>query len=184
MLAPMKTIQIHVKTVQQLFEFKDPSPFWERDLDSSFANYLVSSAYELRRDTTKAFRISIQIDESEKDLSEVNIDTALKSYFNYQIDNKRREFKRTLKTARIFLLVGLLSLSICLVLAQGLTHINSEAIRTSLREGVIIFGWVSLWKPLEVFLFDWYPIYDQIKLYRQLNASEVEVKFLGLNSAV
>jgi hypothetical protein len=32
------------------------------------------------------------------------------------------------------------------------------------REGVVIIGWVAMWRPLEVFLYDWWPLREQ-RLY-------------------
>lgn len=172
----MNIIEIHVKEVSQLFDSRDPAPFHERDLDSSFATYLIASAEE-HSTRSKPFRIQIDIDEPHATLHEEKIVTAIQSYFTYQIDLKRLEFTRTLRMARLFLVIGFATLLLCLFIARVLRVIESDFIQTTLREGVIIFGWVSLWKPLELFLFDWYPIYDQIRLYKKISTSPMSVVF-------
>ncbi|MDG0818138.1 hypothetical protein [Bdellovibrio svalbardensis] len=172
----MNVIEIHIKEVPQLFDSRDPAPFHERDLDSSFANYLIACAEESKT-RSKYFRIQIDIDERHPTIDEEKISAAIHSYFKYQIELKRLEFTRTMRMARLFLLFGLIILFLCLSIAQILQNIESDFIKTSLREGVVIFGWVSLWKPLEVFLFDWYPIYDKIRLYRKIFASQINILF-------
>ncbi|MNL21818.1 hypothetical protein D3C87_1431260 [compost metagenome] len=83
-----------------------------------------------------------------------------------------------MRMARLFFFIGLIALTICLSLANVLKYIQSEVIKTSFREGVVIFGWVSLWRPFEVFMFDWYPIYSDARLYKKIFASDIRVVFL------
>ena len=173
----MNVIEIHVKEVAQLFDSRDPAPFHERDLDDSFATYLISSAEE-HKTRSRKFRIQIDIDETSPTLDDDKIISAIRSYFSYQVELKRLEFKRTLRMARLFLTIGFFILAICLFFASLLKSIESEFIQTTLREGVVIFGWVSLWKPLEVFLFDWYPIYDHIRLYKKILSAPLKIIYL------
>ncbi|MEZ6023246.1 MAG: hypothetical protein R3C16_07525 [Hyphomonadaceae bacterium] len=43
-------------------------------------------------------------------------------------------------------------------------------------EGVIILGWVANWRPLEIFLYDWWPLRRRRKLYQRLAAAPVELR--------
>jgi len=42
-----------------------------------------------------------------------------------------------------------------------------------LRESMVIGGWVALWRPLEIFLYDWWPILAERKLYDRLSVMPV-----------
>ena len=172
----MNIIEIHVKEAPQLFDARDPAPFHERDLDESFATYLVASAEE-QKIRSRQFSIQIDIDEKHQTLDEEKIVTAVRSYFTYRAELKRLEFTRTLRMARLFLTIGLFILAVCLFIANLLKSIESDFIQSTLREGVVIFGWVSLWKPLELFLFDWYPTYDQIRLYKKILSAPINVVY-------
>jgi hypothetical protein len=33
------------------------------------------------------------------------------------------------------------------------------------EEGLLIVGWVAMWRPLEIFLYDWRPIWRRCRLY-------------------
>jgi hypothetical protein len=46
-----------------------------------------------------------------------------------------------------------------------------------LKEGLIIIGWVSMWRPMELLLFDWLPIYDKLRLLRKLLSTEIDIQF-------
>jgi len=39
----------------------------------------------------------------------------------------------------------------------------------------VIGGWVALWRPLEIFLYDWWPIVGQRKTYALLSTLPVSV---------
>lgn len=45
-----------------------------------------------------------------------------------------------------------------------------------IEESLIIFGWVANWKPIEIFLYEWWPIVRRRDLYRQLARAEVELR--------
>jgi hypothetical protein len=44
-----------------------------------------------------------------------------------------------------------------------------------MREGFVIGGWVAMWRPLEIFLYDWWPIVVQRRLYERLSGLDVRV---------
>jgi hypothetical protein len=45
-----------------------------------------------------------------------------------------------------------------------------------LEESLIIFGWVANWKPIETFLYDWWPIVRRRNLYQRLANAQVELR--------
>jgi hypothetical protein len=38
-----------------------------------------------------------------------------------------------------------------------------------------IIGWVALWRPLEIFLYDWWPLRATQRLYERLSEMSVKV---------
>jgi hypothetical protein len=45
-----------------------------------------------------------------------------------------------------------------------------------LEESLILFAWVANWRPIEIFLYEWWPIDRRRHLYRRLAAAKVEIK--------
>lgn len=171
----VQVIEIRVNEVQQLFDSRDPAPFRERDLDENFIQYLEAYVDELL--VRRPLKIQIYIAKENDAVSAQVIRDAIHEYFKYQIQIRRGQFAKVLRTAQLFLLIGACILIICLGLAQFTKRIDNEMIRTTLREGMLIFGWVSMWKPLELILFDWYPIYDRIRIYGRLVKAQIEIIF-------
>lgn len=169
-------IEVRVKSPQQLFDARDPAPFRERDLDDAFVEYIFSSVREFA--ASSPLKIVIYIEENEtKDLSRESVREAIRSYFVYKIDIQKGDLNTFMKRAQLFLLIGLLVLASCIGIAQSLTVPNPPGAIGILREGIVIFGWVSIWKPIELILFDWYPIFERLRFYKKLLATEVDIRF-------
>jgi hypothetical protein len=169
-------IEVRVKSSQQLFDARDPAPFRERDLDDDFVEYIVSSVREFAISTP--LKIVIYVEEPEsKDLHKDSIREAIRSYFSYKNDLQRGDLKSFIKQAQLFLVIGLAVLVSCIGIAQSLTVPTPPGAIGILREGIVIFGWVSIWKPIELILFDWYPIFEKLRFYRKLLGMEIDLRF-------
>ena len=169
-------IEVRVRGTQQLFDARDPSPFRERDLDDDFVEYFVSAAREFS--ISSPLKIIIYIEEEETTLLPIDsIRAAIHSYLAYQMDLQRGDLKSYVKRAQLFLLLGLLVLVGCIGLAQNIVVPTPPGALGILREGIVIFGWVSVWKPIELILFDWYPLFERLRFYRKLLTTEIDIHF-------
>lgn len=169
-------IEVRVKTSQQLFDARDPAPFRERDLDDDFVEYIASSVREFSFSTP--VKIVIYIEEAEaKDLPKASIREAIHSYLTYQIDLQRTNLKTFIKRSQIYLLIGVSILILCLTLSQRFQTPIDQGPLGILREGLIIFGWVSMWKPIELILYDWYPLYEKLRFFKKLLTTEIDIRF-------
>lgn len=44
-----------------------------------------------------------------------------------------------------------------------------------LQDGLVIIGWVALWRPAEIFLYDWWPLRGEVVRYGILSRIAVRV---------
>lgn len=174
-----KWIEVRIKTAQQLFDARDPAPFRERDLDDDFVEYITSSFLEFPKYSLAKIVIYVEENES-KDTSKEAIETAIRAFFSFQIDFQQSHLKAFFRRAQVFLLIGLAVLGICLSVSQAISE-NAGQIYQVLKEGLIIFGWVSIWKPIETLLFDWYPLFEKLQLYKRIQKSEIETLYGSIN---
>jgi hypothetical protein len=77
------------------------------------------------------------------------------------------------RIGRRSLAIGVPILIACLILAHILAAYFNEAL---VEESFLILGWVANWRPLEIFLYDWWPIAHRRDLYRRLSAATIESK--------
>lgn len=171
-----KWIEIRVKNPLQLFDARDPAPFRERDLDEKFIEYIITAVQEFPISTP--LKIVIYIEENISNQFTINsIKEAIQSYLEYQKDLQKRNLKNFIKKSQVFFIFGLAILFLCISITQSLPPNSPLGFIRILREGMIIFGWVSMWKPIELVLFDWYPIYEKVRLYKKILNTEFDIKF-------
>jgi hypothetical protein len=46
-----------------------------------------------------------------------------------------------------------------------------------IKDSLLIGGWVAMWRPLEIFLYDWWPIRQEAQLYDRLSAMPVRIVY-------
>ena len=74
-------------------------------------------------------------------------------------------------------MIGVVVLAACFLTARAVTAgLGSENLGGIVRESLIILGWVANWKPIEIFLYDWWPVARRRNLYRCLAAATVELR--------
>src|SRR6185295_3869631 len=105
---------------------------------------------------------------------------AIRVHFARRSRLLRRDLRRLLRRGLISLGIGLAFLAVFFIIAQVVGRLMGESgLATLFREGLIIVGWVAMWRPLEIFLYDWWPIVGQRRLYDRLSRIEVRVFHKG-----
>ncbi len=169
-------IEVRVNDSQRLFDHRDPAPFREKELDDKFVEYIYSSVREFS--LSAPLKILIYIEEKESGgITREAILEAIQSHFSYEIELQTGSLKQFWRRARLFLLIGLSVLIVCLATAQRLAVPDKPGLTGIFREGLTIFGWVSVWKPIEIALFDWYPPFERLRFYKKILSTEMEVQF-------
>ncbi len=165
-------VEIRLNHLEQLFNNLDPLPFWERDLDTNAATYLLESVQELPRRAPIRLRIHLPTRDAAA-LQEL-IGQTIRRYFLYRARINRQRLRNELARGRISLLVGLLFLTLCFGLRETLEALPVSGMGI-LREGLMIMGWVAMWRPLEIFLYNWWPHLGRARLYERVAGLPVEV---------
>lgn len=170
-------IEIFVDTITQLFNSMDPSPFHEKDLDHDAEEFIVSWAQEYHLRDPLFLRIHIRRTSEEPDSAHL-VEQGVHNYFAYRAKLSRLELKRLLKQGRISLVIGFLFLATCL-LSELLIYQSLGTLLPLLRESLTIAGWVAMWRPMQIFLYDWWPVLQTGRLYEKLSRVPVEIQTLA-----
>lgn len=168
-------IDIRLRSSRQLFDGRDPAPFRERDLEDRAVEYLVGAVEELPRDALVKLVFWIS-DEPAPPLSDATIIEAVRAHFQYEVDRLDRQIRQHMRQGQMFLLFGLAVLVIFLTLAELTTRMPAGHLRQIVREGLVITGWVAVWRPIEVLLYDWWPIVEERRVHRRLHEAPIEVR--------
>jgi len=159
-------IEIRLSQPQQLFNSLDPSPFHERDLDEDAEQYIVDSADEYPLDQPLTLVVYLPADPSPGTTPDLS--TGIHNYFAYRAHETQRRVRIFFREGRIALVVGVTFLFVCIALRQLILMVSSGLVAQIADEGLYIVGWVAMWRPLEIFLYDWRPLRRRQRLFTKL----------------
>jgi len=159
-------INLKLRDLAQLFNSMDPSPFLERDLDHDAEEFIVSWARELPKG--HGFELVIHLATPPEPEKAADVENAVKHYFASRADMKQREFRLLLRRGHASLSIGLIFLAACLLGSRLAANLGSEPAAEIAREGLIIAGWVAMWRPLQIYLYDWWPVREEWRILQRL----------------
>ena len=168
-------IEVHVSDLKELFNSFDPTPFHKRDLDPEAEEFIAGWARELRGDLPLG--LVVHADQTAQEDAPDTVRTAVRDHFGRRAQETRQRLRLLFRNGRIALLIGLTVVAVS-VLAGDLVEAfwPDHRLTGIARESFLIGGWVAMWRPLEIFLYDWWPIRAEARLFDRLSAMMVEVR--------
>lgn len=169
-------IELRLRELNQLFDSFDPAPFHEKDLDRDAEEFITSWAREYPPDTPLVFRLHLP-DDQRRFAPEQTVQTAVQHYFAYRSDLARLEVRRTLQQGRMSLIVGLVFLVACMAARELVLRVDAGEWVRIVAEGLLIIGWVAMWRPVELLLYDWWPLLRRRRTFDNLSRMQVQVLY-------
>ena len=168
-------IELNLTRLSQLFNSFDPSPFHERDLDRGAEEYIVSSAEEIP--SQRALSLVIYLPADQIPATGIpNLEEAIHHYFAYRETHEKRRLRMLFRDGRIAFATGVLFLFGCMLLRGLLRAVSDGAVLEIIDEGLLIIGWVAMWRPMEIFLYEWVPISRRCCVFAKLSKIPVVVR--------
>jgi len=178
---PATVIMLRLRELSQLFNSMDPSPFVERDLDADAEEFITSWARELPSNRELELVLQLALPAPADRLA--GVEDAVRRYFATRATIKRFEFSQLMRRGRLSLGVGLIFLVTCLLLGQLVARSVSGAAANIIEEGLTICGWVAMWRPLEIYLYDWWPLFEEQRRLDLLARMHVRIVMPGARSS-
>lgn len=174
--AQVTRIELKLNTVQQLFNSLDPSPFHEKDLDREAEAYIVDWVLESPRENRLMLVLHLPRaacdPEQERSLTE-----SIHNYFGYRVDVTARHLRLMFEQGRLALVIGLLFLATCLLAQHFIANLGLNSLFWSfLEQGLLIGGWVAMWKPIDIFLYQWWPIRRRRRTFERLATMPIKLQ--------
>src|SRR6202030_288748 len=172
-------IEVQVGELKQLFNAIDPSPFRDKDLDPKAEEFIVGWAKELPRDATLALVVDLDPEAGLPDEA-AGLRDAIHEVFSRRAQAYGRRLRDLFRVGRTSLVIGLVALASAIALGDFLAALmKGNRICEIARERLTIGGWVSMWRTLEIFLYDWWPIRSEAQLSERLAAMPVRIRYLN-----
>jgi hypothetical protein len=170
-------IEVRVSELRQLFNAIDPSPFHERELDPRAEQFIVDWASGVPRDAKLALLVHLDRGAGGHDETVV-LREAIHEFFSRRATEARRRLHELFHRGRVSLLIAIAFLALALTVSDRIgSYFPESRLALLVREGALIVGWVALWRPVEVFLYDWWPIQAEIRLLERLTLMPVRIAY-------
>ena len=172
-----KVIEVRVAELRQLFNAIDPSPFRERDLDPRAEEFIVDWSRDLPSDAPLALVVHLERAAGRPDEA-VILREAIHEFFAQRAASSRRNLRQLFRRGRISLVIGLAFLASSTAIGDALaSYFQDSRWAAILQESLLIGGWVVMWRPREVCLYDWRPIREEARLSDRLSAMPVKIVY-------
>ena len=171
--AESNRIEVHVRDLDELFHLLDPAPFY-RKLDDDAEEYIVTRARDLPHHAPLTLLIYVDQGVAREDEGRIMAD-AVRAHFARRVEGSRRELRELFRRGRASVAIGLPFLAATIIGVEVVEMMSVRPLAGVFRESLLIGGWVAMWRPLEIFLYDWWPIRDGRRQFARLARMDVRV---------
>jgi hypothetical protein len=104
------------------------------------------------------------------------IEAAVHQHFTYRKNKSLKQLNRTLQLGWTGLLIAIVFLSLLVSFTlHVIRQMPDGGLSVIFREIVIILGWVALWRPADLLLYQWRQFKREVNLFRKLEQCKVEI---------
>lgn len=174
MVNEIQNIKVEISKLGQLITVDNANTYPGTGVDSDASEYLHNKADLIRLNHDVRLEVSIpKISGEEKELAT----KVLHRFFDYKTQVAKKDLAHNFAqgiTSIIFSVILVISCALIYILFKVLGA--SDGLMTLISSILIIACWVAVWTPVEIFLFNWWPIRHEVRVYRKLSTMEVEFK--------
>jgi len=169
-------IEIKLSSIIQLYNSFDPAPFHEKELDDEAEQYIVNIVRDFPKNTE--FKIVIYLPDGHSCCDEAfKIPAAIRNHFSYRTLMEERKFRERVNYGKFSILIGISFLAVAMVASQAVEDYLSAYPPAHLAAIALeVAGWVAMWEPVTVFLYQLWPILVQKNLYGKISRMETEIR--------
>jgi hypothetical protein len=172
-VAASGVIEVRLKELNQLFDSRDPSPFAEKDLDPKAERYIVDSYREMPGRLVRS--LVVYLDQA-GEAQEAVVADAIREHFARQARHLRQQLRLLIRRGLVSLGIGIAFLAAVFGISTAVSGVmKGHPLAPLFEQGLLIVGWVAMWRPLEIFLYDWWPVAGERRMHERLSGIEVRL---------
>ncbi|WP_027469791.1 hypothetical protein [Deefgea rivuli] len=178
-----ETIELCINSIEQLFNSLDPAPFRERELDRNAERYILSASQKMPSQSNIELLIYLPPNQIAQTQNQP-LELAIRHHFQLRAQEQVGDIEELRRLGHKGLLFGFMIMLLCTLLSITLMNsFPSSGFIGTLEQSLIIFGWVALWRPIEILLYDRWPLVRRHKLLQKLCNLNITIKATVSNPA-
>jgi hypothetical protein len=169
-------IEVRLESPEQFLHSLDAFPARHSSIEPEVADYVIDCAADQPVDANLEIVLHLRDYEPSQE-KEAAIARIFHAHFQARADLEMKRKRQSFSDGRQNLMIGVFAWSLCMLTLWVLNSFGGEAsLWRFVRESIVIIGWVLVWKPAEIFLYDWKPFEKRKKLFLRLAQAPVKVR--------
>jgi hypothetical protein len=169
-------IEVHVSDLKELFNSFDPTPFHKRDLDPDAEEFITAWALDMPTGVPLGLVVHVDRETASPDATDV-VQVAVRDHFARRATETRQKLRLLFRNGRVALVIGLTVVAASVISGDIVEQMLAETrFGSVIGESLLIGGWVAMWRPLEIFLYEWWPIRAEARLFDRLSSMMVQAR--------
>jgi hypothetical protein len=166
-------IPIRLADLNQFFNTFDPSPFHDKDIDDDAERYIINAVRSFPLKTK--LKLVFYLPQAYHEEASKTLMYAIDNYFDFKATMASYELSSTFSEGRVALLFGVSFLFVCIGARTLLGFLSAYPVGNILLEGLSIVGWVAMWRPIQILLYDWWFQFRMKKVYEKIRDIPIEI---------
>lgn len=168
------TIAIRLEQLSDLFDSFDPAPRFRQRLSPDVMDYLVKRAGESGAGPLK---IELHLPAGGVNSADsLALSAAISAAFRAEEAREHAQRKELFAEGRWLLAIGAAVVVAGAIAMWAIDRFVEIKFLSNLAQSVfVIIAWVIVWRPAELYLYDWLPIRQQKQLFARLAAAPVAI---------
>ena len=173
-------VELILGGIEELFVAPSPSPLENRFETQSGMDRILDQMQAGSTDEVLVIDVIVPASQADR-VSDDDMSVAVEGYCDQRARNVRREKDRLERKGRIELLFGLLFLAACLAMSSAVAALvfGPAWLNQFLVEGLIIVGWIALWHPVDMLLFERWPLRTELRQLERIRRASIRVRPSG-----
>ena len=168
-------IEMRLRTVMQIFNSLDPSPFHEKDLDPDAEAYITEMVQDFP--LAQPMKVVIHLPCKESECEEARtLEPAIQHHFGYLEASAARELRLKFRQGRVSLGIGIAFLVAMGIVSTLIAPFTQHGFLAWVNGGLLIVSWVAMWEPVNIFLYGWWPLRRKQRIFQKISLMPVEVR--------
>lgn len=170
------TIELRVAHAGQLLVRHEATSFRAQRIDDEATAWLLDAVRAAPRGAPLRVVIRVVAEADDDDTTRALTD-AVRAQMTWERERVQRQLQAHARSTRFQMTLGAVLLVGFLSLAEVVSVTPVGHLRQIVREGLVIMGWVALWRPLEALLYDWWPLVASRRAIDRVLHGELSVRY-------
>jgi hypothetical protein len=166
-------VELVVSSIAELFDSSMPACLGRPTLHGEIAEHFLERFAAAPANVPIKLILCVPAEEAAR--ADV-VETSLRAFFVASRDDEQRRLTGIRRDGCITAVIGLAFLLLLNVLGEAIRAAFPGQFMGAVASGMEIFGWVAMWRPAELLLYDWIPVRRKRNLLARLANLEVDCR--------